>query len=449
MKLAIWSPLPPSPSGIADYVAEQLPELARRFDVQAVVEEPGTVDPQVAPAMPRRRAGEAEQADLDLYHLGNSPAHAYVYRAARARPGVVVLHDYALHDLVLAETVARGDRTAYLQEMRRSHGAEGTFVGRQVARGLGGDLLPALYPLNDRILDSALAVVGLTQFVASRAAGRVRGPVLHLPHHLSLPLDPLPSREQARRTLGLPADALIVTAPGLATRSKRLQTVVSVAGRLRARHPSLRLVVAGGQEASVPLGEWARAAGLADALVVTGRLALPDLVRHLVAADVVSTLRFPSRGEMSGALVRALGVGRPALVTAGTPAAEDFPEGCVVPIDPGPAEAAHLEAVLSRLLGDARLRERIGALAGAHVQAHHGLAATVTRLGDFLEDVRGRKAALAAEIERRRIPEGTLAAYLGDEVRWVARDLGLPDTPPEVDGVLEDLLRGDAPSEGS
>ena len=65
---------------------------------------------------------------------------------------MVVLHDWSLHHLVLRETVERGDVAAYLREMRRAYGETGTFVGRQVARALGGDLLPALFPLNDRML---------------------------------------------------------------------------------------------------------------------------------------------------------------------------------------------------------------------------------------------------------------------------------------------------------
>ena len=40
MRLGIWSPLPPSPSGIADYVAESLPALARHADVHLVTDAP-------------------------------------------------------------------------------------------------------------------------------------------------------------------------------------------------------------------------------------------------------------------------------------------------------------------------------------------------------------------------------------------------------------------------
>ena len=234
MRLNLWSPLPPSPSGIADYVAEALPLLTRRFDLTAIVEDPRTVDAAVAARVSLRSATEAPAADLDLYQLGNSPAHAFVYRAALARPGVVVLHEWSLHHLVLKETVERGHVSAYLREMRRAHGEAGSFVGRQVARALGGSMLPALFPLNDRVLEQSLGVVALTSFVSERAQRRLPGrPVLHLPHHMALPLEPPPSRAEARLVLGLPPDALLVTAPGLATATKGLDVAVRALARLR------------------------------------------------------------------------------------------------------------------------------------------------------------------------------------------------------------------------
>jgi glycosyltransferase involved in cell wall biosynthesis len=426
VKLAVWSPLPPSASGIADYVAEQLPLLAAAADVQVVVEDAAAVDPALRARFDVVEPARHAPADLDLYHLGNSPPHAYVYRAALARPGVVVLHEWSLHHLVLHETVERGDVWGYLREMRRSHGARGSFVGRQMARALGGELLPALFPLSDRVLEASLAVVGLTEHVARRARARLPGrPVLHLPHHVSLPLDPLPTRDQARAALGLPGDALVLAAPGLATAAKRLDLALRALARLRARHPRLLLVVAGGADPALPLTDLARGAGVEDALRVTGRVGLPDFTRHLCAADVVLALRFPTHGEISGALLRALGVGRPALVTAGTPAAEEFPEGVVIAVSPGATEEDELVALLDHLLGAPALRERIGALARAHVRAHHDLAALNARLIGFLHDVARQAPALGAAVaESRRAGEGLLG-YLTEEVRWGARDLGL------------------------
>ena len=424
MRLAVWSPLPPSRSGIADYVAESLPVLARHFDVVAVTDD--RADPP--------------SADLHLYHLGNSPAHAFVYRAARARPGVVVLHDWSLHHLVLCETVERGDVSGYLREMHRAYGETGNFVARQVARALGGDLLPALFPLNDRMLEGSLGVVALSAQTAARVARRLPGrPRLHLPHHLSLPIDPPPSRAESRAALGIPADAFVITAPGLATANKRLEVAVRVAARLHAERAGTMLVVAGAADPRLPLLAWAAETGLGDALRVTGRLDITDFERHLAAADVVLALRFPSHGEMSGAVVRALGVGRPVLVSAGSAAAEEFPEGIVVPVTPGPAEEDELEALLRHLQARPELRDTIGTLAAAHVRGAHGLEATVEALAGFLRGVEaGQEAALAA-LEADRAVEGGLLGYFIEEVRWGARDLGLAELRLGLEGLLEPL----------
>ncbi|MDX6527663.1 MAG: hypothetical protein QOI43_3174, partial [Gaiellales bacterium] len=78
MKVAYYSPLPPSRSGIADYSTLLLPALEERAEV--VVAQQG----RRAPA-----------ADVTLYHVGNDPeAHGWILDALWDRPGVVVLHEY-------------------------------------------------------------------------------------------------------------------------------------------------------------------------------------------------------------------------------------------------------------------------------------------------------------------------------------------------------------------
>ena len=70
VRVAYYSPLPPSRSGIADYSALLLPALAERMDV--VVARPG-------------RFRRDPKADIALYHVGNDPARARLdRRGARA-----------------------------------------------------------------------------------------------------------------------------------------------------------------------------------------------------------------------------------------------------------------------------------------------------------------------------------------------------------------------------
>ena len=52
-RLAFVSPLPPQPTGIADYSAELVPALARHYDITLVSEEPVGGDPLLASAFPR------------------------------------------------------------------------------------------------------------------------------------------------------------------------------------------------------------------------------------------------------------------------------------------------------------------------------------------------------------------------------------------------------------
>ncbi len=414
--------MPPSASGIADYASEQLQALRERFELSVVDAEP---------------SGARPEADIDFYQVGNSPAHGFVYRAALTRPGVVLLHDFGIHDLVLAETVARGDRRAYLREMRRAYGERGSFLGRQIARGLGGPLWPALLPLCERLLRRSLGVVGLTRHVIERASRLLPGrPMLQLPHHLALPLEPWPARHEARRMLGLPQDAILLTAPGLASAAKRIDLLAKVVTRLRGKHPTLRLVVAGGVDPGFDLA-GAVAGGGPDAVLVSGRLSLDDFLRHLAAADVVTALRFPIRGEISGALVRALGAGRPALVTAGTPAALEFPEDLVVPVSCDRHEEAELEVLLDRLVADRGLREAMGARAAAFVGEQHELVQVTRRLADFLDEV-----AAAREVLGRLVaPEepGPLGDLLG-ELDFAARDLDLPGPPDGTRALISGLV---------
>jgi glycosyltransferase involved in cell wall biosynthesis len=440
VRVALWCPLPPAPTGIADHVAESLPYLVSRCDLVLVVEDPAAVDPEVARQARVVTPDTVPPAEVDVYEIGNSPAHGYVYRAALARPGVVVMHEWGLHDLVLHETAGRGDPAAYVREMRHGHGEAGAFVARQVLRGLGGDTLPARFAANDRLLESSLAIVATTGFTARNAAGRLPGrPVIQLPLHVVAPASPLVDRAAARRELGLPADALVVTAPGLATRAKRLEVAIRAVARARSEHPAVRLVVAGPREEALPLESWAAAAGLQDALVVTGRLSLADLERHLAAADLVLALRYPSRGEMSAVLLRALAAGRPTLVTAGTPATEEFPEGIVVPVDPGAREEAELAGWIGALADRPALSEAIGRAASSVVRERHDAGALAAGLVRFLAEVAPGREAFARRLAARRAHEGTRLGDLLDEVRSASRELGVGDLAAGL-GEITDLL---------
>ena len=117
--LEIWSPLPPLPSGIADYVEEQLETLDRDFDLTLCAENPDQVD-QGLRGRHRVLAQTASDGTAPrVYHVGNSPLHGSIYREAIRTPGVVVLHEWNLHELLLSFAVTSNNFDAYRRQMRR------------------------------------------------------------------------------------------------------------------------------------------------------------------------------------------------------------------------------------------------------------------------------------------------------------------------------------------
>jgi hypothetical protein len=181
LRIAYFSPLPPQRSGIADYSAELLPRLAERARVDlyvdgfapaldAIKESFNWFDYRAEPG----RLHQLAEYDAVVYHMGNDERyHAGIYAAARAFPGVVVLHDYALQPFFLSLARARNDLNIYLDEIEACHGTE---VRDEAADALSRGALPTFYvqptryPLNCRIARAAEGIIVHSEWSAPRRA---------------------------------------------------------------------------------------------------------------------------------------------------------------------------------------------------------------------------------------------------------------------------------------
>jgi hypothetical protein len=125
MKLAVFTPLKPARSGIADYSQTLLPHLAHHLEVTVFTD--GSYEAAGFPDAPQisiRDYREYRPDDFDetLYQFGNNPYHVYVYDTALRHPGINLLHEYNLHHLVAAATITRGDWDGYIREIEYDAG---------------------------------------------------------------------------------------------------------------------------------------------------------------------------------------------------------------------------------------------------------------------------------------------------------------------------------------
>ncbi|MDO9707379.1 glycosyltransferase family 4 protein [Paracraurococcus lichenis] len=378
--LVVFTPLPPARSGIASYAAELLPALARHLPVAAVVARRAEVVPLPGVevlAVLDYRARRDLQAWPHLHQVGNSLDHAHALLGALRRPGIVTLHDPVLHHLVEALTLGRGNPAGYEAALVAEHGVAGRRVARLRRRGLFDPSLRWLLPLNRMLLDRQRGVILHSRFAAGRVH-RPGGPPLRvIPHHLSPEVPALDglTRQAVRQRLGLPERAPILLSLGHATPAKRIDLVLEAVARLAGEFPDLLHLVAGAPDPGLDLDGLIARYGLGGRVRVTGWLPEEAFLPYARAADLLVNLRQPQAGETSGALVRALGMGLPAVVDATGPSAE-YPDSVVAKLAPGPEPAARLAALIGGMLRDPAGLAARGEAARAHLRRHHALDAS-------------------------------------------------------------------------
>lgn len=349
--LAIVSPLPPTPSGIADYTAELAPALAAHYAVTLV--SAARPEGPLAGRMPWMSeedfAEQGSRFDRVLYHLGNNPMHTRILQELLPRiPGVVTLHEAAITDL-------RNwlDRRADAPEPRatrvaREEGYPAIFATHELA-GSAGPMAEAL----GLVLHSGHARWLLEMQYGNAALAHA--------HILPLMRQPgaLPGREAARAALGLAADELIVASFGIITPQKLPEQVLAGFAALARQVPGARLVFVGeAQEGRTTLMAEAERQGLAGRVSVTGRAPPATYQAWLAACDLAVQLRRGSRGETSAAAKDVLMAGRPLISNRHGAMAEMEGSGCRLVGEP--AETAELAAALLEIGRDGALRAEMG-----------------------------------------------------------------------------------------
>ncbi len=370
--IAVWSPLAPQHTGVADNVAVVLPELARFANITVIVDD-WLVGLARAPER-THLVGQSEYAtrrdefDLCVYHMGNHFGFHHVMHEELVRtPGLVVLHDMALHSF---------------------YGA----APREFPRPRMLDRLePASsLPPDEVAVTSCQLVVEASRAVlvhSEWAADRLRR---HFPAarvfsgHLAAPApSPAADSSSVRRACGWDSEHFVVGAVGGVIAHKRIDLTVRAFAALHGVLPMARLLISG----------WVHDPSVADRLDrLIGELDIQAVVRIatdlgpveldgcLLASDVVVDLRAPAAGEIPATILRAFASGRPAIVTDLPQLVDLVPTFCRrVPLNPPDAtRAAALvlfefgrDRAATRRLGDAARTWAEATTAPAVVAAEH------------------------------------------------------------------------------
>ena len=296
LKIAFFSPLPPDRSGVSAYSLELLPYLSESIDITLFHNDPAHVLPQPFPIFSISTYPQKHwDYHLPVYHLGNNHLHLDIYTMFRRHPGIVVLHDFVLHDLMRLADYRR--ELAYrLGSVRATEAWSGRSpVEREQ------------YPLNERVLDLALGVIVHSQYAATRIAqSHPHLPVATVPMPM-LPVT-LPARDISK--------PLTFGCIGEVTPPKQVDLALRAFSKFHSESPDSRFHIVG-DIVEVDLTK------IIDSLPPTVQSNIyshgyanthAEFENQINAIDIVINLRYPTMGETSAAALRALAHSKPIIV---------------------------------------------------------------------------------------------------------------------------------------
>lgn len=384
-QVVVFCPLPPKPNGIADYFAEQIPYFSRTTKVTVVIENEHPEPSGIAANARVLRLEEYmwQQADFanvpHIYHVGNNPDTQYMLPVLLSKPGLVVVHDLNLHYLIDLTNLSKGDRKGYELALTNNYGEAGKLIGQQLDKfGWKGQFMPHELMMNASIITAAERILVHSKYSADKIAALGQSNVCIVPHHFSPAARQYQPKlkMQYRGELGLPGNKPVITSMGFIAKAKQIKSVLKALSELKQKGVEFTYVLAGKcKPHEYDVYQDIADSGLADNVVVTGFLDEDAFFKYMLASDFIVNLRYPSSGESSGTLTRAMGMGLCCVVVNIGPFGE-LPNDCAVKLNWDENFNSNLCNELEKLITDKHYRVTFGKNAQKWVERTHNIALT-------------------------------------------------------------------------
>jgi glycosyltransferase involved in cell wall biosynthesis len=432
-RVALFAPLPPQPTPIADYTAAMLPHWARYFDLELIADnytpDLDSIHGRYPVVDVRELRRDPSRYDCVLYLLANSEFHAEMYELLPEIPGVVLMFDAVLSRLVdwLEST---GRQPGILMRALSSEGERALLDLEAAERGdLSVEALVARHPMSRRVLLHACGMILQWQH-ARRLLCRAYPDLADVPYRVVPP----PSfhkagedRATARAALGLDAEDVLIASFGVLDETRLNDVLLAAVARDDfVQDPRIRVAFVG----ELPQGPYRTRIvdvlgqhPMRDRIAITGGVEKFVHERYRVACDIAVQLEALTDASSLAVTHELLATGC-ATVVSGETIRGEWPDHVVRKLDA--IDAATLATALFALIVDRSTRNSLAASARrwiacvchpALVAARHASAVTLLPELD--------RARCAASLVRR-IAECVANDELESEVSVAASDAIAP-----------------------
>ncbi len=383
-KLLYASPFPPKKSGISDYSEMMVYGLKDYFDVSLLIDDYKPSNEALCRDFEIKIYGK-DQIDFDgfdnvLYNVGNCPDfHLYIYDSMLKHPGHMILHDLSIYYLTLEYY---RDRIDYYSSLYRIAGPEGFFeLKMQLRRGMellhSGPEMPSKIHLNKELLFASKGVIVHSKYSRDSLSDFCGAPPI-LQIEMPYVKDPLGQRTKVylKNTHRIPDDAMVLASFGYIQDTKLNHLVCRAVKRLNNELGRCIYYV------MVGAGDYVDDY-LDGNIIKTGYIGSPVYNDILERSNIVFGLRYPSMGETSASLIKALGRGKPCFVTDDAWFSE-LPDNAVIKMSKDSDENDVYEK-LKHYLKDPEALKAVAAKASEYMNSRPTLEQECKRIRDFLK----------------------------------------------------------------
>lgn len=374
--LAFVSPLPPERSGISDYSAELIPELSQHYNIDIVVSQDAVQDSWHNANCKIRSVdwfrSHANCYERVLYHFGNSPFHLHMFGLLEEIPGIVVLHDFFLANIVAHMDTTNYSPNIFTKELYRGHGYNAVQELHQ-----SNELSDVVwkYPCNYSVLDNALGIVVHSEY--PKRLAKHWYPLSKPDNWAVVPLLRTPAvatdRIKARHTLKLNENDFVICSFGVLGPIKLNHRLLEawLASDL-SKDKNCVLIFVGDNNMGTyehELLSSIKKSKKSEQIRITEWVDSETFHNYLAATDICVQLRAKTRGETSAAILDCMNYALPTIVNADG-STEELPDETLWKL-PKEFNNNQLIEALETLWQDKERRDQLGEHARNTVLEHH------------------------------------------------------------------------------
>jgi SAM-dependent methyltransferase len=205
---------------------------------------------------------------------------------------------------------------------------------------------------------------------------------------------------------------------------KRIAESLRAFRRLVRALPEARMILVGEAHPELPLQSLIASMGLKEQVRHLDFVPMEDFNGYLGACDIVLNLRYPTVGESSGTLQRALGMGK-AVIVSDVGSFRELPDDICLKAPVDATEEKHLFEYLALLSSRPAVRNALGERARAWAERECSWDAVARRYVEFLETVvQGREPQAQAAAESAPVSTHVPSEYIAS---WVPAQNGSRD----------------------